>query len=180
MSLDGKIATKIGESKWITGETSRKFVQHLRYGVDAVLVGVNTVKKDNPALTCRLPGQKKDLYKIILGSRKSMPRGTVLLNDPKALFIENSADLKRLAGKLYRDDRICSVLVEGGGTVNDSFIRSGLIDEFYLFVAPKIIGGENAVAVVGGKGFARLSQARKIAFWDTAACGEDLLIHGIF
>lgn len=180
MSLDGKIATARGQSKWITGEESRAKVQELRYTVDAVLVGQNTVIKDNPSLTCRIPGKDKTLIKIILGDRKKMPKNTKLLKDPYALFITHPQDLKKMLEHLYKEQKICSILVEGGSTINDSFLRAGLVDEFYLFIAPKIIGGKKAIPVVGGQGFPTLAKALSAKKITTTHCGQDLLIHGKF
>ncbi len=180
MSLDGKIATARGESKWITGEASRAKAQELRYTVDAVLVGAKTVITDNPSLDCRLPNKEKTLIKIILGSRKAMPKKTKLLQDPYALFIPHPADLKKTLEQLYQEQKICSILVEGGGTINDAFLRAGLVDEFYLFVAPKIIGGAKSVSVVGGKGFSQLNSALPAKINTVKHCAEDLLIHGYF
>jgi diaminohydroxyphosphoribosylaminopyrimidine deaminase / 5-amino-6-(5-phosphoribosylamino)uracil reductase len=180
MSLDGKIATARGESKWITGEISRVKVQELRYTVDAVLVGANTVIKDNPSLECRLPDKEKTLIKIILGNRKAMPKKTKLLKDPYALFIPHPVDLEKMLKQLYHEQKVCSILVEGGGAINDTFLRAGLVDEFYLFIAPKIIGGKNAVSVVGGKGFNKLTESLPAKIQQISSSGEDILIHGFF
>ena len=180
MTLDGKIATARGESKWITGEASRAKVQELRYTADAILVGANTVAHDNTSLSCRLFGKEKELVKIILGERKHMPRNTTLLKDPQALFIPHPKNLKKTLEQLYYEFKIGTILVEGGGTVNDSFLRAGLVDEFYLFIAPKILGGKDAISVVGGKGFTKLSEAIPAKKITTSSCGEDILIHGYF
>lgn len=180
MSLDGKIATARGESKWITGEISRAKVQELRYAVDAVLVGTNTVVQDNPRLDCRLPNKEKTLIKIILGSRQKMPKNTKLLQDPYALFIPHPRDLKKTMEKLYHEQQICSILVEGGGTINDAFLRAGLVDEFYLFIAPKIIGGKKATPVVGGQGFPVLAKALPAKNLTIQNSGQDILLHGNF
>lgn len=180
MSLDGKIATARGESKWITGEVSRAKAQNLRYSVDAILVGANTVIQDDPSLDCRLPDKEKTLIKLVLGDRKKMPKHTKLLKDPYALFIPHPKDLKKTLEQLYQEQKVCSILVEGGGAINDSFLRAGLVDEFYLFVAPKIIGGQAAVSVVGGKGILALRDALLAKNLQASTSGEDLLLHGYF
>ena len=147
VTLDGKIADARGKSKWITGRKARAAVHQLRLAHDAVLVGKNTVLKDNPRLNIRLPGIKKENYKIVLGARNQFPKNTKLLKDRKAIFVDSSASsLKELLSRLYKKQHICSILVEGGAAVNTSFLQAGLIDEWQLFIAPKVFG-KNALPV---------------------------------
>lgn len=150
MSLDGKIATKTGSSKWISCEESRRFVRRLRKEVDAVLVGRNTFLKDKP----RLKGVK---YKVVLG------KGRV--------------DLKRALKGLAKLG-VMHVLIEGGGETIASAIEKKLADRLYIFVAPKIVGGRDAITPVEGKGIARISQALRVKDMQVERIGGDLLITG--
>ncbi len=164
MSLDGKIATSTGESKWITSEKSREFVHGLRYAVDAVLVGVNTIIQDDPRLSVRLSGKKKNIYRIILDTTGRIPRQARVIKenkDKKTILVvgddlpktkleklkklkislllapvvkkTKQIDLAKL-GELLLKLSIASVLVEGGSAVADSFVRSGLLSEYYCFI----------------------------------------------
>lgn len=176
-SLDGKIATKIGDSKWITGEDSRRYVHELRSKADAVMVGVNTVMADNPLLTARIPGVKKQPVRIIVDSTLKTPISAKLFNvkcskiiiattvassrirkyeakgaeviviKSKAGRVDLEALLKELAG---RD--ITNVLVEGGGNLNAGLFAAGLVDRALFFIAPKVIGGRDARTSVEGLG----------------------------
>jgi diaminohydroxyphosphoribosylaminopyrimidine deaminase/5-amino-6-(5-phosphoribosylamino)uracil reductase len=210
MSLDGKIATKTGESKWITSEKSRKFVQELRYAADAVLVGVNTVIKDDPQLTVRLSGKQKSIYRIVLDTNGRIPPESKLIKnnkDKKTILVvsENLTplkinalkklnvslllapldkktgmmDLKKMSRLLFKLS-ICSVLIEGGSTIIDSFVRADLLDEYYCFIAPKIIGGKKAPTTVGGEGIASLQHAKKLKLQEIKKIGEDTLLHAYF
>lgn len=210
MSLDGKIATRTGESKWITSEKSRQLVHELRFAADAILVGVNTIIKDNPELTVRLPKKEKAIYRIILDTNGRIPKNAKVIKqnkDKKTLLVVSEQllpgklaelkklnvalllapvdkktqqlDLKKLSKMLF-ELSICSVLIEGGSTVIDSFVRANLLDEYYCFIAPKIIGGKNSPTTVGGHGFANLKEARKLKFKEITKIGQDTLIHAYF
>ncbi|MDR1323195.1 MAG: bifunctional diaminohydroxyphosphoribosylaminopyrimidine deaminase/5-amino-6-(5-phosphoribosylamino)uracil reductase RibD [Candidatus Margulisbacteria bacterium] len=174
VTLDGKIADARGRSKWLTGVEARAEVQKLRLTHDAVLVGKNTVLQDNPRLNIRLPGIKKENYKIVLGARGQFPSSTKLLKDPKAIFTAER-DLKKLLAELYQKYQICSVLVEGGATVNTSFLQSGLVDEWQLFIAPKILGG-GALPVVGDLGINKLSEFYQAKIHSVQKIGGDVLL----
>ncbi|MFW6022292.1 MAG: bifunctional diaminohydroxyphosphoribosylaminopyrimidine deaminase/5-amino-6-(5-phosphoribosylamino)uracil reductase RibD [Halanaerobiaceae bacterium] len=182
-TLDGFLATSTGDSKWITNEKARLFGHNLRHKVDAILVGIGTVLKDNPSLTTRLPAEEgKDSLRVILDERLEIPLEAKVLNqksDKKTLIVtgEKSSEKKKqlliknegveiLSISLDEDGRIpldvllkilhgrciSSVLVEGGGRVNYSFLHNGLVDKFYSFIAPKILGGNNGISVYQGKG----------------------------
>lgn len=140
-SLDGKIATSTGDSKWITNEKAREYARSLRGMYQAVLVGKNTFLKDNPHLGTRIKG-KKDPLKIVLG----------LSINPK-----NIPDLLSI---LYKKE-IISVLVEGGGKTLGSFLDAKVVDKVYAFYAPILIGGEKAISV-SGQGAPILSQALRL------------------
>jgi len=172
VSLDGKIAGARGAGKWITGSKARAAVHQLRLEYDAVLVGKNTVLQDNPRLNIRLPGIKKDNYKIILGSRRSFPKNTKLLRDPQTIFA-TERNLKKLLGGLYRRYNICSILVEGGAAVNTSFLKAGLIDEWQLFIAPKILG-RDALPVFQNPGRKDLEKIRSGKIRSVQKFGRDI------
>lgn len=174
MSLDGKIATRTGESKWITGNKARIEAIRLRQGADAILVGVNTVLRDNPSLTVRgIPGAKSTLRRIVLDSHARTPLNSNVITDEFAalttIVVSPSApkqrvkalsekvsvwtdtSLKRLLKRLGAE-RVTHLLVEGGGLVNTSFFEAHLVHRIAFFYAPKVIGGRDAIKVVGGKG----------------------------
>jgi diaminohydroxyphosphoribosylaminopyrimidine deaminase/5-amino-6-(5-phosphoribosylamino)uracil reductase len=174
VTLDGKIADARGRSKWFTVAEARAEVQKLRLTHDAVLVGKNTVLQDNPRLNIRLPGIKKENYKIVLGARGQFPSGTKLLKDPQAIFT-TERDLKKLLVELYQKYQICSVLVEGGAAVNTSFLQSALVDEWQLFIAPKILGG-GALPVVGDLGINKLSEFYQAKIHSIQQIGGDVLL----
>ena len=177
MSLDGKIATKTGDSKWITSEKSREFVHELRDGFDAILVGINTVIKDNPALV----GKKHEPLRIVLDSSLRIPNNSNVLRDNNVILITTDvassdkikalrkrgvrvevfpkkhslASLLRFFGK----NRISSLFVEGGAEIFGSFIDEKLVDKYYWFISPKIIGGGSAKSAVGGNGINKIKDA---------------------
>lgn len=150
MSLDGKIATRTGSSKWISCGESRQFVRRLRHKADAVLVGRRTFLKDKP----RLKGVRHKIF---------LPRGRIIL---KRL-------LKNLAKK-----GIMHVLIEGGGETIASALKAGLVDRLYVFIAPKIIGGRNAPTPVEGIGIKDISQALRVKDMQMRRIGEDILVRG--
>lgn len=172
MSMNGKIGVP-NKRIMITGKSAERYVHQLRYQVDAVLVGAGTVRTDNPQLTCRLPGKKKMLWKIILGSKKSFSKNTKLLKDPQAIFVEDSRNLKKTLQWLYREYKIGSILVEGGSQVNTSFLKAGLIDEVHLFVAKKKITEANALDLVTDR-----RMLKKIRIHEIKKIGKDLLWKG--
>ena len=200
MTLDGKIATREGDSKWITGEAARGKVHELRDEVDAILVGSRTVMMDDPSLTTRLAsGDGKDPVRIIMDaddyldptsrvfrSESAAPTWVVL---PEGRHFEGAAevislpsgdggvDMKYLMKELGRRE-ITSVLIEGGGTTHAAAFAAGLVDKVMFFVAPKIIGGRDAVTAVEGEGTATLKEAIRIERMTAQPIGEDLLIQG--
>jgi len=178
VSLDGKIAGARGTSKWITGSKARAAVHRLRLEYDAVLVGKNTVLKDNPRLSIRLPQVKKDNYKIVLGSRQSFPQNTKLLRDPKTIFT-TERNLKKLLSGLYRKYKICSVLVEGGAAVNTAFLKAGLIDEWQLFIAPKVLG-RDALPLLRNPGRKDLEKIRAGKIKSVQKFGRDIKLEILF
>ena len=203
-SLDGKIATAGGESKWITGIKARRYVHKLRNNTDAVLVGIGTVIKDNPSLDCRLRGginpyrivvdsdlrvplQSKvlkynDGKTIIATTRKAGSRKTDLLraSGHTVLIINDNKGrvaLKRLMKDLARLD-ITSVMIEGGSSINASALSSGIVDKVIFFCAPKIIGGLDSIPSVGGVSPPSLSNICRIKNLQVEQVGDDFLFDG--
>ena len=184
-TLDGKIATRTGDSKWISGEASRRFVHKLRDQVDGVLVGIGTVLKDDPLLTARARGGR-DPYRIVLDSRLNIPEeARVIGTSPSKAIIaatalapkdriekfekrgvqififdskEGKVDLRSCLSKLG-EIGMMSLLVEGGSQVNGSFLDEGVIDKFFLFLSPKLIGDHQATGIFGGRGVSNLHEA---------------------
>lgn len=208
MTADGKIATSVGHSRWVTGEAAREKVHRLRNWYDAILVGVNTVLADNPSLTCRLPeGGGCDPIRIILDSAARIPPEALILNQesdaPTYIVVTDKAPLDRIKSlslgkaKIIRTSQdlhgrvdlrellgklgemeVTSLLVEGGAEVAASFLDNGLIDKILTFIAPKIIGGHQAPGPVGGIGKALMSQAIKLNDTQWGQLGEDFFIEG--
>jgi diaminohydroxyphosphoribosylaminopyrimidine deaminase/5-amino-6-(5-phosphoribosylamino)uracil reductase len=210
MTLDGKIATANGESKWITGEKARAYGMKLRQGCDAILVGVNTILADDPSLTVRTrmknPGWKmgKPIRRIVLDSLARTPLGAKVVSDeqtelttivvseqatpPRVLALakrvnvvvasERAIDLRWLLRKLGAED-VTSLLVEGGGEVNASFLLGGLAQRAAFFYAPKILGGREARKAVGGEGVMRLADALELRDVEWRGLGDDLLLTGL-
>jgi diaminohydroxyphosphoribosylaminopyrimidine deaminase/5-amino-6-(5-phosphoribosylamino)uracil reductase len=211
MTLDGKIATVSGESKWITGEKARSLGMKLRQGADAILVGINTVLTDDPRLTVRIPkggGRKAGsggqcLRRIILDSTARTPLEAKVVSDefskwttvvvtrnaPKSRVARLSEkasvlvaparkgkiDLRWLLEKLGSEN-VTSLLVEGGGEVNASFLLGGLAHRIAFFYAPKIVGGSLAPKAVGGRGVERLAEALQLRNVEWKRLGPDLLL----
>lgn len=205
MSLDGKIATYSGESKWISGEESRKNVHILRNKLSSIMVGVETVIKDDPELTCRLENGKNPIrivvdsnLRIPLESRlvesaidiKTIVATTKRANKEKELLLRakgvhvliteetnKRVDILDLMKKLG-EMKIDSVLLEGGATLNFSALSQGIVDKVQIYIAPMIIGGEKSKSIVGGKGIEILKDAFKLRDLKTSLIGQDILIEG--
>jgi len=213
MTLDGKIATASGESKWITGEPARRFAMRLRQGSDAILVGINTVLLDDPSLTvrgisARVPADNRQPRRIILDSRGRTPMTAKVVSDPFAsltTIVVGEAAPKQRVERLSRQVRVLvcpaaassrdgtgialpwllkrlggenvtSLLVEGGGEVNASFLLSGLAHRVAFFYAPKILGGRQSRHGVAGEGAAKLSEAISLYEVRWRRLGADLLM----
>ena len=203
MSLDGKIATSTGQSQWITSEKSRRRVHELRDINDTIMIGIGTVLADNPSLTTRIEGGKNPI-RIIVDSQARTPLSSKVITDGQAKTIiattnkapsdkvdslrkagaeiifagENEqVDLNVLMNELAQRE-ITSVFVEGGGTLNFSLLEAGLIDKVYAFIAPKIIGGRNALTSVEGNGFEKLNDAVILKDITTEIIDNDILITG--
>jgi diaminohydroxyphosphoribosylaminopyrimidine deaminase/5-amino-6-(5-phosphoribosylamino)uracil reductase len=198
MSLDGKIATRTGESKWITGEVSRRLVHELRNEVDAILVGSRTVMMDDPSLTTRLEGSdRKDPIRVIVDAAEyldtdrrvfqiestsptwvAVPDGRSFDGADEVLRIppgKGGLDLDLLMKELAARE-IVTVLIEGGGTTLASAFESGIVDKVMFFVAPRIIGGHDAITAVEGDGAKRIIDAVQLDRMTSRPVGEDILI----
>ncbi len=173
-SLDGKIATHTSDSKWITNQKARDFARNLRGQYQAVLVGINTVLKDDPHLGVRVKG-KKDPLRIILGTRAQIPKMAQVLRDQNVLIIKNKKIHDLLS--ILREKEIISILVEGGGKTLGNFLDAKLVDKVYAFHAPILIGGEKAVSV-GGKGAQIIQDALHLKDISYKKFDDNLLITG--
>ncbi|MDB6016173.1 MAG: Riboflavin biosynthesis protein RibD [Pedosphaera sp.] len=210
MTLDGKIATASGESKWITGAKARAYGMTLRQGADAILVGINTVLADDSSLTVRQAKAakrqaQKPIRRIILDSRGRTPLSAKVVSDkfreyttivvgksaPKARVAalakrvkvwvaperRGKIDLRWLMKKLGAE-QVTSLLVEGGGEVNASFLLGGLAQRVAFFYAPKILGGRDARKGVAGDGVQRVAEMIKLHDVAWRRLGTDLLLTG--
>lgn len=204
MSLDGKIATYSGESKWITSTESREDSQNLRNRLHSIMVGVNTVIADDPELTCRI-NREKSLFRIIVDTNLRIPLYSKVIknqdgktiiattfgsNEEKKQKIRslgikvievssenNKVNLRELVIKLGQEG-IDSILIEGGGTLNFSALKEDIVDKVIFYIAPKILGGENSKSSIAGEGFSKLEQAVNLSEISYRQIGEDLLIEG--
>ncbi|OEF98490.1 bifunctional diaminohydroxyphosphoribosylaminopyrimidine deaminase/5-amino-6-(5-phosphoribosylamino)uracil reductase RibD [Desulfuribacillus alkaliarsenatis] len=205
MTLDGKIATRTNDSKWITNEASRNKVHQIRNQVDGIMVGVHTIIADNPILTTRLPEGGINPTRIILDSKLSIPESAQVLDmnvaptiiactekrdKNKAIRLEklgvkvivckemeNRIDIADCLKRLG-EAGITSVLVEGGSQVHGSFLEAQKHDKFMVFIAPKIIGGESAITAFGGRGLELMSQAIQLDNIEIEQLDNDILITG--
>ncbi|MDR0766703.1 MAG: bifunctional diaminohydroxyphosphoribosylaminopyrimidine deaminase/5-amino-6-(5-phosphoribosylamino)uracil reductase RibD [Odoribacteraceae bacterium] len=205
MTLDGKIATRSGESRWITGEEARRRVHEERARHAAVVTGIGTVLADDPLLDARLPGARQPA-RVVVDSLARLPadgrlarsvgRSPVwLLHAPGAPAARVEAlhaagvTCRACAGDGARVDvadacrrlgeaGLASLLLEGGGELNYSFLAAGQVDEVMAFVAPRIVGGAGAASPVGGAGFGRLSDALELSGVSVERAGADVMIRG--
>ena len=205
MTLDGKIATATGQSKWITNETSRAYGYKLRDIYDGIMVGINTVIEDNPMLTARVDGGKNPI-RIVVDSSLKIDINANVVQDKSAKTIiattdkadkdkilklqaqdvdvivvdkdeNDKVDIEKLLDILGQQN-ICSILVEGGATLSRSFVAKKLVDKVYFFIAPKIIGGKEAKTPVAGTGILNLQEALTLKDIQIEKLEEDILIIG--
>ncbi|HOW42524.1 MAG TPA: bifunctional diaminohydroxyphosphoribosylaminopyrimidine deaminase/5-amino-6-(5-phosphoribosylamino)uracil reductase RibD [Candidatus Omnitrophota bacterium] len=203
-SLDGKIATRTGESQWISCDASRAFCHRMRQEYDAIMVGVNTVLRDNPRL--QASGAKRQPVKVIVDSTLSTPQdGRIFDQQGKVILVtlpvmpgqetenrralgekakilevkekEGQINLKDMLKQLARLE-ITTVLVEGGGTLIGSLFDEKLVDKVMFFISPKIIGGKEAISSVMGRGVSRLDAASAVKDVRVKRFKDDILIEG--
>jgi diaminohydroxyphosphoribosylaminopyrimidine deaminase / 5-amino-6-(5-phosphoribosylamino)uracil reductase len=207
MTLDGKIATAAGESKWITGEKSRAYGMKLREGADALLVGINTVLADDPSLTVRrgmARARRHELRRIVLDARARTPREAKVASDEHAAWttvvVNESAPRRRVAALAQRvkvlvapgcgnqvnlpwllkklgSENVTSLLVEGGGEVNASFLMQGLAQRVAFFYAPMLLGGRDSRRAVAGAGASTLVESLKLSELEWRRLGPDWLLN---
>jgi len=201
MSADGRIATKTGDSKYITSKDARAYVHQLRTEADAVMVGLNTVLRDNPELTPRLY-KGKDPMKVVVDSSLKIPKNCNLMKDPAKLIIATTAkapkgeikklqqkginiiiaktnkglvDLEDLMKQLGKHE-ITSIMIEGGSELNSSAIKEGVVDKILIFTAPKLIG--NGLGAIGNLGVDKINKAINLKNPVVKKIGNDILIEG--
>lgn len=200
-TLDGKIATRTGQSKWITGEEARKMGHVLRNTHDAILVGINTVLADDPQLTTRGISEGKSPIRVILDSHcRISPQSACLQDDGILSLVAVGTDSPQAKMKALQKKSICvlqaptpqphikwlltelaqynitSLLVEGGSQVYASFVRENLADHLVLFLAGKLIGGNEALSWCGDLGFSELRATPRLKIQSMCRVGEDLMI----
>ena len=201
MSADGRIATSTGDSKYITSKEARTFVHQLRSEVDAVMVGLNTVIRDNPELTPRL-FKGKNPMKIVVDSNLKIPKNCNLMKDPSKLIIATTnrapkndikkmqqkgvnviitksskgmVDLKDLMKQIGKHE-ITSVMIEGGSHLNSSAIKEDVVDKVLIFTAPKLIG--NGIGPIGNLGIKKIRKAIDLKNPVCKRVGKDMMIEG--
>ncbi len=202
-SLDGKIATRSGDSKWITSDRTRKFAHRLRGSYDAIMVGVNTIIRDNPKLNN--PYSKRQPIIVVVDSDLGTPQDAQIFKNPKVIIATLSSEAgqetanrgilskkaeileaKEKEGQVNLRDtlkklaalQVTSILVEGGGTLIGSLFDEGLVDKVIFFISPKIIGGREAISSVMGKGILRMDKAIRLKEVKLRRIGEDFLVEG--
>jgi len=203
MTLDGKISTFTGDSKWISSKKSRMYVHGLRHKYMAIMVGVNTVIKDNPKLNDRSEHKKKsDPIRIIVDSNGRTPLDATVLTDNISTIIavtenapsafvqavkengkevivcpenEKKVDMKYLM-KVLHEKGIDSILLEGGSTLNFTAIKEGIVDKVISFISPKIVGGKDALTPVGGYGFESIKNAITLNIENVTKIDDDILV----
>lgn len=179
MTLDGKIATKSGQSQWITSPASRGFVQQLRQLSDAILVGGNTVREDNPSLTVREPKNwQYQPKRIVLSRSDNFNKSLKIFDNQEPIFFnpekQNWNDFLSDLGKQH----ITCLLVEGGGEVAAELLKNDVIDKVHFMIAPKILGGRDSRTVVGGESPQSLSDALNLKNTSVTQFGDDFMISG--
>nr|WP_286675323.1 bifunctional diaminohydroxyphosphoribosylaminopyrimidine deaminase/5-amino-6-(5-phosphoribosylamino)uracil reductase RibD [Clostridium sp. CH2] len=204
ISLDGKIATTTGESKWITSKEARIDGHLLRNKLSAIMVGINTIIEDDPELTCRIEDGKNPI-RVIVDSTLRIPLNSKIVSNPDKLTIvattqyadklkkqelinkgvrvieindkNKKVDLKELM-RYLGTLKIDSILIEGGGTLNFSALEEKIVDKVRFYIAPKILGGETSKSSIGGQGFSRLSDAVKLKDLTYEKLSEEIVIEG--
>ncbi|EJP6471090.1 bifunctional diaminohydroxyphosphoribosylaminopyrimidine deaminase/5-amino-6-(5-phosphoribosylamino)uracil reductase RibD [Clostridium sporogenes] len=206
-TLDGKIATKKGESKWITGEQSRYRVQEIRNDLSGIMVGIGTIIKDNPLLTTRIEGGRSPKA-IIVDSHLRIPLESKILKtiDERTIYVfttkkHNNISKKNMLEKLgvkvlefqeneegkvplkeviqyLGENGMDSILLEGGSTLNFSALKEGIIDKVMCFIAPKIMGGKDSKNMIGGNGVENLKDIFMLKNLKFEQVEQDILIEG--
>ncbi|WDP92662.1 MAG: bifunctional diaminohydroxyphosphoribosylaminopyrimidine deaminase/5-amino-6-(5-phosphoribosylamino)uracil reductase RibD [Desulfobacter sp.] len=206
-TLDGRIATRSGDSQWITNELSRGYGHRLRHEADAILIGSGTLHADNPSLTARIPGETTvDPARVVLDSRLTVKEDakiitqdsqapTIIVAGPHAdakkasrleakgvkiirvNLIDGKLDLNELVIKLGNMS-ISSILIEGGGRVAASALKAGIVNKVCYFIAPKILGGSDGLPVFSGEGPEKIKDVCELTRVTTMSFGSDILVTG--
>lgn len=204
MTLDGKIAAFTGDARWVTGDDARLRVHRMRSEYMGIMVGSGTVKTDDPLLNCRLEGEHRQPVRIVVDSKASIAFDSQVVRTARVfpLLVAHTvqADEEQLemiqeagGGTLLCEEKdgrvditdllkklgargIDSVLLEGGGELNYTFVKAGVIDEVYAFIAPKIVGGKTAKTPVEGEGFKQMGEALELSPFAVEAIGRDILL----
>ena len=201
MTIDGKIASKTGDSK-LSSKKDKIRVHKLRSKVDAILVGSNTIKRDDPLLTVRYAHGKNPL-RVILDSKANINKQSKIIKTckkfPTIIAISKKASKKNVAQlkkypleviqsgnnlvniknllQILSKKKIKTLLVEGGGAVNWEFVKQGLVDEIILTITPYLVGGKNAITLVDGDGFSLIQKATKLKLKKTFRIGNEIVLH---
>jgi len=206
-TLDGRIAARTGDAKWITGERSREYVHHLRHAADAIMVGIGTVKADDPSLTTRLKNiRTKDPLRIILDTELSIDTNAKVLqlkSEASAIIVTGDSvsakkkkrieqqgtqvisvglkdgriDLNALMNRLGAMG-VTSLLIEGGSRVSASAMAAGVVEKIIFFFAPKILGGDDGIPICKGPGPDLISDCIHVDEITTRQFGNDVMIEG--
>ncbi|MGP4039932.1 bifunctional diaminohydroxyphosphoribosylaminopyrimidine deaminase/5-amino-6-(5-phosphoribosylamino)uracil reductase RibD [Gracilibacillus sp. D59] len=197
MTLDGKTATVTGDSKWITSEKAREDVHKERHKHDAILVGRHTVEKDNPSLTTRLPQGGKNPIRIILDTNLTLTGDLQIFeaDSPTWMICGHQADKAHFTTmyphikviqlptekialtdlmEVLAEEKIQSLYVEGGATIHQAFLKDWLFDECHWYIAPKLLGGQDARSVIGGASPLLMKEAQQLQFTDIEQIGPDI------
>jgi diaminohydroxyphosphoribosylaminopyrimidine deaminase/5-amino-6-(5-phosphoribosylamino)uracil reductase len=166
MTLDGRLAAAGGDSRWVSGPESRRRVHELRALADAVAVGGGTARADDPELTAREVGAERQPRRLVFG-QGPLPEGSVL--ELRSGRLER--ELEELAG-----EDVQSLLLEGGPTLAGAFLRAGLIDKLLVFVAPKLVGGDDAPGLFAGPAVPAMADALRLSELEVERLGDDLLV----
>ena len=206
-TLDGRIATRSGDARWVTGEAARAYVHELRQSVDAIMVGVDTIAADDPLLTTRrADGPSRDPVRVVLDTHARIPPAARVLRhaskadtlvvtgpgvgaDVKRRILRRGVELMETAMRAGRIDLaalllrlggrgITSVLVEGGSRVLASAFRDGIVDKACFFFAPLITGGDDGVPICRGEGVDRMQECTRLVRIKSQRFGDDVMIEG--
>ncbi|MGN0144589.1 MAG: bifunctional diaminohydroxyphosphoribosylaminopyrimidine deaminase/5-amino-6-(5-phosphoribosylamino)uracil reductase RibD [Clostridium sp.] len=205
ISIDGKIATYTGKSQWITSEQSRMDSHELRNRLYGIMVGINTVISDDPSLTYRGSKKGRDPVRIIVDSNLRIPlesrvvknnEGKTIVASIKGADIKKKTELEKLGVKVIEteslnnrvdlkdlmkklgQEKIDSILLEGGGTLNFSALEQKIVDKVRFYIAPKIIGGEKSRSSIGGKGFPTLEECVHLTDVSYKQIGNEMMVEG--
>lgn len=188
VTVDGKLATSSGDSKWVSSETSRVAVHVLRDQVDAVLVGGNTVKRDDPQLTARIEGARNPVRVVLDASNVVKPKASIFDGRARTIVVSPKhpkplanvhfwpvTPLKAVLQRLAQQEGLLHVMVEGGAHVLNQFLSEGLFDELVVFVAPKLIGHEG-ITFTGNLGIRKMAKAQQLRLAGVEQLEDDVLL----